>query len=62
MTPGSGVVDTLLHPFAATLWATCNGLVSLERQGVSPEPVVWSDRYDDTLWVLTDGLRQVGPR
>jgi hypothetical protein len=56
------VVDTLLHPFAATIWATCHGLVSLERKGVSPEPVVWSDRYDDTLWVLTDGLRQVGPR
>jgi AcrR family transcriptional regulator len=41
---------------AASVWATCHGLVSLELRGIAPGGIDWSTTYGRTLDALIRGL------
>lgn len=41
---------------AASVWATCHGLVSLERRNVAPPGVHWDEIYATTTAALLRGL------
>jgi AcrR family transcriptional regulator len=46
---------------AASVWATCHGLVSLELAGAAPGGIDWRPIYDDTLDALMEGLARRRP-
>lgn len=59
MAQGRGDITTRYRPgeIAASLWATCHGLVSLELSAVGSERVDWGAVFDATMRTALRGLR-----